>query len=236
MLSEEECAAVDALISRRESGEPVAYILGSKEFYGLDFAVSPAVLIPRPETEHIVEAVEKAYSKDRPLLFADLGTGSGILAVTVASIFPLARCTAVDISRDALEVAQGNARAHGVEDRIAFQLLDFTKETLDGEFDLVLSNPPYVTECEFAEASREVTGFEPTGALVSGVDGLDHIRAMLPRVASMLKCGGRFYMEIGCGQGQAIIDILGNNFPQFESVEVLKDLAGWDRVVVARKK
>lgn len=235
-LSDAEFYAVDALVSRREAGEPVAYILGSKEFYGLDFAVSSAVLIPRPETEHIVEAVEETYSKDFPLLFADLGTGSGILAVTVASLFPLARGTAVDISADALKVARANAAAHRVGDRISFHLLDFTKEIPEGEFDLVLSNPPYVTEIEFEEASREVTGFEPTGALVSGADGLNHIRSMLPGVVAMLKPGGRFFMEIGCGQGQAIIDIIVEKFPQFESVEVRKDLAGLDRVVAAQKK
>jgi len=235
-LTEDEYAAVDTLVARRETGEPVAYILGSREFYGLDFAVSPAVLIPRPETEHIVEAVEARYHKDFPLHFADLGTGSGILAVTIAALFPGAHGVAVDISRDALDVARGNARAHGVADRLRFVRTDFTRETVEGRFDLVVSNPPYVTEAEFADASREVTGFEPTGALVSGRDGLDHIRAMLPGVASMLKSGGWFFMEIGCGQGQSVIDIIINKCQQFEEVAVQKDLAGLDRIVSVRKK
>ena len=235
-LTDDEYAAVDALVARRETGEPVAYILGSREFYGLDFAVSPAVLIPRPETEHIVEAVEARYDKDFPLHFVDLGTGSGILAVTLATLFPAARGVAVDISADALDVARDNARAHGVADRLRFVRADFTRETVEGRFDLVVSNPPYVTEAEFADASREVTGFEPTGALVSGRDGLDHIRAMLPGVASMLEPGGWFFMEIGCGQGQSVIDIVTDKCQQFEEVAVQKDLAGLDRIVSARKK
>ena len=236
VLNDDEYHALNALVARREAGEPVAYILGSKEFYGLDFAVSSAVLIPRPETEHIVEAVEASYSTDQPFRFADLGTGSGILAVTIAALFPKAQGVAVDISLEALAVAQANARAHHVSDRLEFQHIDFTRETVKGEFDLVVSNPPYVSEPEFASASHEVTGFEPTGALVSGPDGLDHIRDMLPGVSDMLKPGGRFYMEIGYDQAKMVIDIIRDKCPQFEAVGVQKDLAGRDRVVSARKK
>lgn len=235
-LTDGELAAVDALVARREAGEPVAYILGSKEFYGLDFAVSPAVLIPRPETEHVVEAVEESFPKDQSFHFADLGTGSGILAVTIAVLFPKARGVAVDISPGALGVAQSNARAHNVSDRLQFIQADFTRETVEGEFDLVVSNPPYVSEPEFASASLEVTGFEPTGALVSGPDGLDHIRAMLPAVNAMLKPGGRLFMEIGYDQAKMVIDIVTEKYPRFEEVEVRKDLAGRDRVLAARKK
>lgn len=235
-LSDNECAALDALVARREAGEPVAYILGSKEFYGFDFAVSPAVLIPRPETEHIVEAVEAAFSKDQSFRFADLGTGSGILAVTIAALFPMAHGVAVDISPEALAVAKSNARAHNVSDRLEFIQADFTREVVEGPFDLVVSNPPYVSEPEFAAASHEVTGFEPTGALVSGPDGLDHIRAMLPGVAAMLKSGGRFFMEIGYDQAKMITSIILDKYALFEEVGVQKDLAGLDRVVCARKK
>lgn len=236
VLTGKELAAVEALIARRAEGEPVAYILGSREFYGLDFVVSPAVLIPRPETEHIVEGVEARFAKGQAFRFADLGTGSGILAVTLTTLFPEARGVAVDISADALNVARANAEAHNVADRLDFLQADFTVETVEGAFDLVVSNPPYVTEAEFAAASHEVTGFEPAGALVSGADGLDHIRAMLPGVAAMLNPGGWLLMEIGCGQGQAVINIIIDKQPLFEEVGVEKDLAGRDRVVVARKK
>lgn len=236
VLTGAELAAVEALIARRAAGEPVAYILGSREFYGLDFVVSPAVLIPRPETEHIVEGVEARFTKKQAFRFADLGTGSGILAVTLTTLFPEARGVAVDISADALDVARANAEAHNVADKLDFLQADFTVETVEGAFDLVVSNPPYVTEAEFEAASHEVTGFEPTGALVSGADGLDHIRAMLPGVAAMLNPRGWLLMEIGCGQGQAVINIIIDKQPLFEEVGVEKDLAGRDRVVVARKK
>ncbi|MGE4421298.1 MAG: peptide chain release factor N(5)-glutamine methyltransferase [Pseudodesulfovibrio sp.] len=236
VLTDDEYAVVTALAARREKGEPVAYILGSREFYGLDFAVSPAVLIPRPETEHIVEAVEAAFSKGQAFRFADLGTGSGILAVTIAVLFPEARGVAVDISPKALAVARANAHAHNVAERIEFIQADFTRETVEGQFDLVVSNPPYVSEPEFAAASREVTAFEPTGALVSGPDGLDHIRAMLPGVAAMLKPGGRFFMEIGYDQAKMITSIIIDKYALFEEVGVQKDLAGHDRVVSAQKK
>lgn len=234
-LSPDELAAVESLVARRESGEPVAYILGAREFYGLDFAVSPAVLIPRPETEHIVEEVEGVYGRGETFRFADLGTGSGILAVTIAKLFPGASGVAVDISPEALAVALANAAAHGVAERIDFRLLDFTKEAVAEEFDLIVSNPPYVTRREFEEASREVTEFEPTGALVSGEDGLDHVRAMLPGVIASLKRGGRFLMEIGFGQGQAVVGIITKNCPEFGKVRVLKDLAGLDRVVSTKR-
>lgn len=236
VLTEDEYAAVMALAARRGKGEPVAYILGAREFYGLDFAVSPAVLIPRPETEHIVEAVEATFSRDQAFRFADLGTGSGILAVTIAVRFPRSQGVAVDISPEALAVAESNACAHSVADRLQFVQADFTQETVEGEFDLVVSNPPYVSEREFEAASHEVTAFEPTGALVSGPDGLDHIRALLPGVDAMLKPGGRLFMEIGYDQAKMIIDIVADKYPRFEEVGVQKDLAGHDRVVAARKK
>jgi release factor glutamine methyltransferase len=236
VLDDDEYGALNALVTRREAGEPVAYILGSKEFYGIDFAVSPAVLIPRPETEHIVEAVEASFSREQAFRYADLGTGSGILAVTLAVLFPRAQGVAVDISLEALAVAKSNASVHGVADRVEFLQADFTRETVEGTFNLVVSNPPYVSEAEFAAASHEVTGFEPTGALVSGPDGLDHIRAMIPGLASMLGPGGHLFMEIGYDQAKMVIDIIRDKCPRFEEVGIQKDLAGRDRVVYARKK
>ena len=230
-----DAARIEALVSRRAKGEPVAYILGRKEFYGLDFFVTPDVLIPRPETEHIVEQVESLYPVDEPLRFADLGTGSGILAVTIATLFPRATCMAMDKSSAALEVARRNGSRHGVAGRIEFVEGDFTRPLPSGPFDLVVSNPPYVTEEEFAKASREVTSFEPTEALVSGQDGLDHFRAMLGHVSGALRSGGRFLVEIGCGQGDAVKFITSREFPEFGTVSLLKDLAGHDRVVLLEK-
>lgn len=232
-----ELDEMERLLARREAGEPVAYILGEKEFYGLDFRVTSDVLIPRPETEHIVEEVESLFQRGAAFRFADLGTGSGILAVTLCTLFPNASGVAVDFSQAALDVAQGNGQRHGVADRILFQCTDFTKQLFEPDvFDLVVSNPPYVTEGEFEAASREVTEFEPVGALVSGVDGLNHIRAMLPRVAAMLTPGGYLLMEIGYGQAAALKKIMHEQFSRFGSVRIIRDLAGLDRVVFARKK
>ncbi|MBI9079148.1 MAG: peptide chain release factor N(5)-glutamine methyltransferase [Pseudodesulfovibrio sp.] len=236
-LSSAECEQFRQLVSRRATGEPLAYIIGMKEFYGLDFQVTPDVLIPRPETEHIVEEIERLYDKDKPFHYADLGTGSGILAVTVAVLFPKATGVAADISRGALHVASSNAVRHDVANRLDFLLGDFTTRLFDEEvFDLILSNPPYVTEAEYDAASHEVTGFEPVGALVSGVDGLDHVRAMLGHVLHALKPGGYFLMEIGCDQGREVEKILTDQFPGFEPVVVKRDIAGLDRVLFARKK
>lgn len=234
--TDEELAAIENFLARREAGEPVAYILGRKEFYGLDFRVTSDVLIPRPETEHIVEKVESLYPADSRFRFVDLGTGSGILAVTLCTLFPQARGVAVDISPAALDVAEHNALQHGVGTQLLFQHADFKKTIFENErFDLVVSNPPYVTEDEFAEASPEVTSFEPTGALVSGIDGLNHIRAMLPRVSEILVPGGHLLMEIGYGQGGGLKKIMREQFSGFGDVTILQDLAGLDRVVFARK-
>lgn len=231
-VSFEQAAVIESLIRRREQGEPVAYILGTKEFYGLDFKVTPDTLIPRPETEHIIELAESFFKRDSDFRFADLGTGSGILAVTLVHLFPKASGVAVDLSPGALAVARENAVAHSVESRLEFLEGDFTKPLFPPDsFSLIVSNPPYVTESEYAEASREVTDFEPETALVSGVDGLDHIRAILPYVTSSLQSGGRFMMEIGYQQADSIVQMVTTDFPEFCSVEVVKDLSGHDRVI-----
>lgn len=235
-VSPSDAEHIRALVARRESGEPVAYILGSKEFYGLAFTVTPDVLIPRPETEHIIEAVESLYSTSDCFRFADLGTGSGILAVTLACLFPNATGIAVDLSPGALAIARNNGVAHGVDGRIEFVEGDFTIPLLEkNAFDCIVSNPPYVPKQEYAEASREVTCFEPVTALVSGADGLDHIRAMLPLVLEALKPGGHFLMEIGFQQGEAVKNILVDEMSGFKGVSILKDLSGHDRIVMSQK-
>jgi release factor glutamine methyltransferase len=143
---------------------------------------------------------------------------------------------AVDLSGPALAVARRNARAHGVDDRIVFVRGDFTDPILEkGRFDLIVSNPPYVTDEEYARASREVTGFEPRTALVSGPDGLDHVRALLPRALEALRRGGLLLMEIGCGQAEGVKIITLNQCLESRDVGVIKDLAGHDRVVSMRR-
>ncbi|WP_419780160.1 peptide chain release factor N(5)-glutamine methyltransferase [Maridesulfovibrio sp.] len=227
----------DELVKRRASGEPAAYILGVKEFYGIDFKVGPGVLIPRPETEEIVEKVQDLYAADDGFFFADFGTGSGILAVTVAKLFPKARGVAVDLSADALAIAQQNARFHGVADRVQFVRADFNEPILaDGYYDLLLANPPYLCEAELSEISPEVAAFEPVSALVSGPDGDEDIKKSAPRIGAALKKGGTVFMEIGYLQGQAAQDIFESCSFFSGRVEVHKDLSGHDRIVVAKKR
>ena len=227
----------DELVKRRASGEPAAYILGVKEFYGLEFKVGPGVLIPRPETEEIVEKVQDLFTADDEFFFADFGTGSGILAVTVANLFPKARGIAVDLSADALAIAQQNAQLHGVADRVQFVLADFNKPILaDGRYDLLLANPPYLCEAELSDISQEVAAFEPVSALVSGPDGDEDIKGSAPRIGDALKKGGTVFMEIGYLQGRVAHDIFDSCTYFSGCVEVHKDLSGHDRIVVAKKR
>ena len=233
-LAPAELDAFRALARRRAAGEPVAYILGEKEFYGLTFAVDASVLVPRPETEGIVDAVREALAPEDAFSFADLGTGSGCLAVTLAVQFPSAQGLAVDISAKALAVARQNAARHGVDGRLRFVEADFARlPAEDGSFALIVANPPYVSEPEYAELSPEVADFEPRGALVSGPDGLDAVRGLLPEALRALAPGGLLLMEIGSGQGTAAADLARET--GFDAVGVLRDLAGHARTIMARK-
>jgi len=233
---EAQRAAFEALVARRAAGEPAAYLLGRREFFGLEFTVTPDVLIPRPETECLVEQAKRLFQKDFALRFADFGTGSGCLAVTLAHEFAQARGLAVDLSEPALEVARGNARTLGVAERLEFPCAAFTRLALSaGSFDLVVANPPYVTEAEYAALSLEVRGYEPRQALLSPEDGLWHLRGLLPVAARGLKPLGRLLCEIGSGQGAAALRLAGDPVLGFSGASVLKDYAGLDRVLFATK-
>jgi len=222
------------LVRRREAGEPAAYILGEREFYGLPFRVTPDVLIPRPETEGIVDEALRVFAKDSALHFADFGTGSGALAVTLAHEFPAARGLAVDISPAALGIARANAETSGVVQRIDFLEADFTALDLaPASLDLVVANPPYVTGEEYADLPHEVRAFEPMLALVSPDEGLAHIRGLLPTAARALRPGGLFLCELGCGQGPAALALADADGSGFGGAVVLKDYAGLDRILRA---
>ncbi len=237
ILCRDDVHAIRALVSRRERGEPLAYILGKQEFYGREFTVSSDVLIPRPETEHIVEEIEALIPKSEPFRFADWGTGSGILAVTIARLYAHASGVAVDLSREALAVAGHNAAVHDVEGQLAFCQGDFTVPLfIDEAFDIIVSNPPYVSRQEYEEASHEVTDFEPVMALVSGEDGLRHIQAMVPHASAALKKDGYLLMEIGYRQAADVKKFVGSHLPQLELVGIVNDLAGHDRVAFFQKK
>ena len=207
----------------------MAYITGVQEFWNRDFAVSPAVLIPRPETELIIEeALSCVFG-----LAADIGTGSGCLAVTLAAEFPRARFVATDISMSALGVARANAGRHNVADRIEFRETRYL-DAVSGPFDLIVANPPYVTDAEYESLAPEVH-CEPRNALASGPEGLNDVRGVLAAAEKHLAPGGLLLMEIGHGQADAVGQLI-TLAPALELTRIGPDLQGIPRVVVAKHR
>lgn len=236
LLTTGEATFFRKLLHRRSEGEPVAYLVGSKEFYGLEFKVTPDVLIPRPETEHIIDFCESEFRKDDEFLFTDFGTGSGILAVTLAHLFPHCRGVAVDLSLDALTVARENAVLHGVDGQLQFVQADFRKPLIQGmAVSLVVSNPPYVTYREYEDISDEVREFEPCLALTSGREGLAHIQELLPQMCNALCGKGIMMFEFGWRQGDAVKGLLLQQKGELTDITIHKDYSGHDRVAFARK-
>lgn len=231
VLSAAESGAYEAAIARRASGEPVQYITGQQEFYGLMLKVSPAVLIPRPETELLVEAVLARVLKEESVRILDVGTGSGAIAIALAHNLPMAQVTAVDLSDAALAMAKENASAHGVIERVRFLASDLLEAFTDEVFDVVVSNPPYVPELDRESLERQVREQEPGLALFAGLDGMDVYKRLVPQAWVGLRPGGLLAMEIGYGQRDAITKLLDG----WESVEFQDDLQGIPRVSLARK-
>ncbi len=229
------------LVERRAGREPVAYITGQKEFMSLIFHVNRDVLIPRPETEVLVEWIVENFKKllifhDFPIIL-DVGTGSGALAVSLAKYVPQARVWALDISEQALEVARGNARRNGVADRIVFVQSDLLAEVptdLMGKTDLIVANLPYVPTKEIPALMPEITGYEPYKALDGGGDGLDLYRKLIPQAHRVLRPGGWLGMEMGEGQSAGLASLLPED-QWGEGVRVLKDYTGRDRFIIAKK-
>ena len=231
----EQLARFRVLIARRAAREPLQYIIGYQEFFKLSFEVTPDVLIPRPETELIVEAALELADRERSLSILDVGTGSGCIVISLLHELKKARATATDISPHALEVARKNARRHSVSDRVTFTQADFlAPSTQSAAFSLIVSNPPYIPEGDIATLQREVRDHEPLTALVSGADGLDHIRALLRETPQVLHHSGYFIFEIGIGQGDAIEHLVDRAI--WHLIEVRKDLQGIPRTVVLQKR
>lgn len=226
-------AAFAIAIARRANREPVAYIVGEREFYWRSFAVSPAVLIPRPETELIIDAAITASGASRYPEIVDVGTGSGCIAVTMAAELPHASIVATDISAAALEVAAANAARHDVADRVAFRHGAFFAG-LSGPVDMVLSNPPYVTERDRATIAPEVEAHEPAVALFAGGDGLDCVRSVIALTPDMLRPGGSLIFEFGFGQAAHIKQLIACQ-PALHLQELLPDLQGIPRVAIVRR-
>ena len=228
------------LVRRRAEGMPVAYLVGRREFYSLSFRVTPDVLIPRPETELLVvkllDLSKAQEGRGDGLQIADVGTGSGIIAVIAAKHLPNGSFTAVDISAAALNVAEANAAEHGVADRIAFIQSDlFTSVPCDLRYDFIASNPPYVASEEIQQLEPTVREYEPRLALEAGPGGTRVIEQLIPQAAERLKPGGWLLMEIGHQQGNKVQQLLSAD-GRFDDISVLKDLAGLVRVAQARRK
>ena len=226
-LTSEQETTFWQLVDRRLKGEPTAYITGHREFYGLDFDVSPAVLIPRPETELLVEKA-LALAKSRPAAtVADIGTGCGAIAIALVKHIPEVRIYATDISTEALRVARNNAEKHGVTGRITF-LQGNLLEPLPEPVDLIIANLPYVRRSDIPQ--KGPLSFEPRAALDGGEAGLDTIRELCRQVSGKLRPNGCLLLEIGQGQVKAVSDLLKSRFPA-ATIEVAPDLAGIERVV-----
>ena len=222
----------ETLVARRAAREPTAYVIGRREFCGLEFHVTPAVLIPRPETELIVEAALAEFPRSGdPLDIADVGTGSGCLAVALARERPGSRIVATDISSAALEVARGNARRLGVAARIELVETDLL-HGLERQFDLIVSNPPYVPEQDRQNLQPEVRDYEPARALYAGDDGLSVLRRLVDETAARLKPEGRLIFEFGFGQSDAVRALLSNT-RSMVLLDLRRDLQGIPRVAVA---
>ncbi len=232
VLAPEEFAGLEILTTRRLQAEPIQYLRGSQEFYGRQFLVTPDVLIPRPETEDIVTVVLEAVpDRGAPIRIADVGTGSGALAVTLALELPRTEILAIDISLAALAMAKRNAERLGAADRVRFLQSDlFNALEPDERFDIVVSNPPYISLGEAPTLHPEVSAYEPYLALFAGEDGYDVYRRLIPQAKERLPAGGLLVMETA-GQVDLILEWLRD----WDDVHVRRDLQGIARIVTARR-
>ena len=235
-LQDDEQAKFDEFLNRRLKREPLQYILGVGEFYGFELVVSPAVLIPRPETELLVEKVVELAAKFEAPRIIDLGTGSGGIVVSLAKLLAHTRFVATDISTEALEIAQINAKRLGVVDRIEFRLADMTNAgalSSDEQFDLVVSNPPYVLENERASLQPEIREWEPAEALYVKDDGLKFYRSIVNFCNHHLRAGGWAACEMASQRSTAIAGLFRE--AGFHHVQIIKDLVRFKRHVIGQK-
>ena len=228
-LSGDEFARYSDALQQRAQGVPAQYITGHQEFWGMDFIVSPAVLIPRPETEHLIETVLPLARTIQNPRIVDVGTGSGCIALVLAKELPPAEIDAVDISDEALEIARANAARHQLERRVRFDHRDLLDGFASNTFDLVVSNPPYVGKSEEDQVQQEVRRFEPRSAVFAGETGVEIIQRLIPQAKRSLKPGGRLVMEIS----GTIVDIVRKLMTNWDDVKVIEDLQGIPRIVSA---
>ena len=226
-VPEETRSSLEKLISRRINREPIAKILGKRQFWGRTFFINEDVLDPRGDTETLID-----YVIDRPVRSVlELGTGSGVIAISLACEWKEVNVVATDISEAALLVAQKNAKNFDVEDKIDFLKSDWF-EAIEGKFDLIISNPPYIGLSEISEISREVLNYDPELALFAGSDGLEAYQRIIPYLIKFLKPKGIVVLEIGASQSESVTTLM--HFSGFSEVKTFKDLAGKDRLVTAK--
>ncbi len=238
VLTESEKTILYNFVGRRVLREPVAYIIERKEFWSLDFKITPDVLIPRPETETLVETlllISRKNPDKLPLRLLEIGTGSGAIAVVAAQEIPDCQVTATDYFLEALAVAKLNAENHRVQDKINFIKSDMFSGLPIVLYDYIVSNPPYIQTSRLNDLMTDVIEFEPRSALDGGSDGLSFYKRIIPEALSYLKKGGAVILEIGETQAKAVTSLFYQE-GQYEEIKVIRDYSGYDRVVSARKK
>ncbi|HXC57487.1 MAG TPA: peptide chain release factor N(5)-glutamine methyltransferase [Rhizomicrobium sp.] len=232
-FAQKSLALFESLVARRAAREPLAYIVGHKEFWSLDFAVGPGVLIPRPDSETLIGELRRTFADHTaPLAILDLGTGSGALLVAALGEYPNAHGVGIDLSPEALGWARRNVAAHRLEHRATLIESGWLEEASPG-FDAVLCNPPYIATADIAGLEPEVARHEPLSALDGGPDGLAAYRALAPRIGRLLKPAGRAILELGAGQAEAVAALLGAEGLQIERIAA--DLAGIPRSIAVRR-
>lgn len=232
ILTKEELAAYKKLVERRSQKEPIAYITNNQPFMSLDMYVDPTVLIPRPETELMVELIiDQVKKEQKEIKIADIGTGSGCIAVSLAKYLPQVKVIGIDRSNEAIVVAHKNAAQHGLEARCEFKIGNLY-EPLQEKVDIIVSNPPYIKRNQINQLAKDIKIWEPRKALDGGTDGLDHIKELIKQAPDHLNPGGEILIEIGFDQGAAVKE-LAKKQPKLSDPRVIKDLNKKDRIFTA---
>lgn len=234
-LASSEVDNLESWLGRREKGEPLAYIIGHKEFYGQGFYVSDQVLIPRPETELLIETVKELFAPQERFRFADIGTGSGIIGVVLAGLFAESRGVLFDISIPALGVARQNVSRYQLGNRLALVCSDLASAISPDSLELLVANLPYIPEQDVKTVSLEIKNFEPQLALAAGHSGLDAMAPLFKQGAKVLKEGGWLVLEFGSGQLLSLLEHITASTPPWDQVRTYQDFSGQDRVLALKK-
>jgi len=234
-LQKSEIDSYRELLKRRSTFEPLQYIIGKVEFYGLEFEVNQSVLIPRPETELLVEAVIESVAKDENINILDIGSGSGNISIALAKNIPSCTVVGIDISEEAIETSTRNAKLNGVESQLMFVKKNILNgiEINENSFDVVVSNPPYVSVADFVNLDPELRLYEPQIALTDEIDGLSFYRNISVLSRSLLKNNGKLFFEIGAGQSDAVKKILIDS--DYKNIVIIKDYSDIERVIIGEK-